>query len=226
MNVVDGRHRRRAEAANSPARRQRLSTIVSEATRLFHGRGYEATSVNDLAASLDMSVGGLYRYIDTKSDLLVMVCEEIYGDLPARLAAIADQPAASTQRLVTLLDKYIRSCIASRPLILLMYREYRHLPDPARARFQEREEAIAALFQRVVDEGIAAGDFARGVDSWALAHDIVLIGHLPALKSWAFKAGGRKPADLVDQQIHLILESLAAGGRAPSAPGTVTSTPA
>lgn len=208
MTAVDARQPSGALAEVSPVRRQRLATIVSEATRLFHERGYEATSVNDLAAALDMSVGGLYRYIDTKSDLLVMVCEDIYGNLPAQLASIAEEPGAPSPRLVTLLDVYFRSCVLNRPLILLMYREYRHLPAPAKARFQEREEAIAALFQRVVDQGTASGDFAVGVDSWTLAHDIVLIGHLPALKSWAFRAGGRKPDDPVDHQTRVIFQSL------------------
>ncbi len=213
MTDLDRRHPSRAEAAGNPIRNRRLATIVSEATRLFHERGYETTPVNALATALEMSIGGLYRYIETKSDLLVMVCENIYGDLLTELAAIADEPAMPSRRLVTLLDRYLRSCVANRSLILLMYREYRHLPGPARVRFQQREEAIAALLQRVLDEGIAAGDFAAEVDSWSLAHDMVLLGHLPALKSWALRGSGRTGTDLVNHQVRLVCQALGVAGQ-------------
>lgn len=215
MTAADPRRPQATDEAGSPVRSRRRATIVSEATRLFQERGYETTSVNDLAATLDMSVGGLYRYIETKSDLLVMVCESIYGDLPTQLASIADLHAAPTQRLVTLFDTYLRSCVENRRLILLMYREYRHLPEPARERFKQREEAIAALFQRVVDEGIAAGEFAAEIDGWSLAHDLVLIGHLPALKGWALRGSRRTANDAVDHQIRLIFQALGVRGRLP-----------
>ncbi len=215
MTAADPRRPQATDGAGSPVRNRRLATIVSESTRLFQERGYETTSVNDLAATLDMSVGGLYRYIETKSDLLVMVCESIYGDLSTELASIAGEHAAPAQRLATLLDTYLRSCVDNRRLILLMYREYRHLPEPARGRFEQREEAIAALFQRVVDEGIAAGDFAAEIDGWSLAHDLVLIGHLPALKGWALRGSGRTASDAVGHQIRLIFSALGVRGRLP-----------
>ncbi len=189
-------------------RAQRLSSIVVGTTRLFHERGYEATSVNDLAAALEMSVGGLYRYIDTKSDLLVMVCEDIYGDLPGRLEAIAEDPAPAAERLTKVLDAYLESCVESRALILLMYREYRHLPREAQVRFQQREETIAALLERLIAEGVAAGDFTPTVDAWTLAHDAVLIGHLPALKSFAVRAARRSERTVTRAQVQLILHAL------------------
>lgn len=199
-------------AAANPARRRRLDSIVSVATRLFHERGYESTSVNDLAAALELSVGGLYRYITTKSDVLVMVCENIYGDLVGRLDSLAGADAAPAHRLSTLLDAYLRSCVENRPLILLMYREYRHLPRPAQLRFQQREEAIAGLFEQVIAEGVAEGDF-EAVDSWALAHNIVLAGHLPALKSWAFRSGRRNDDDFVGSEATLVFQTLGVRGR-------------
>jgi len=193
-------------ARNSPpTKRDRLERIVTGAARLFRDRGYESTSINDLAAELEISVGGLYRYITTKSDLLVMVCEDIYGDLPEVLAAVAARPGAAKPRLVNLVHTYLESCVAHRALILLMYREYRHLPKEAQARFIEREHNIAELVATSIAAAIAAGEFVAA-DPWLLARNIVLLGHLPALKSWEVREAGLTHAEIVDAQLAMLFE--------------------
>ncbi len=188
-------------------RAHRLHDIVTTAASLFKERGYENTSVNDLAAELKMSIGGLYRYIATKSDVLTLVCEDIYGDLPDALTAIASQDRLPRSRMRALLETYFGSCHSSRALILLMYREYRHLQASAQKRFKAREEAIADVFERVIDEGIRRREFGR-LDAWTLAHEIVLLGHFPALKGWTARAAGRSASDVVAAQVGLILRAL------------------
>lgn len=181
---------------DAPARRRReqVARIASTATDLFQRHGYETTSVNDIAGALGMSVGGLYRYISTKSDLLVLVCEDIYGELPVALARIESGGGAAAERLDALCRSYFETCAGNRRLILLMYREYRHLPEDAQARFQARETEIRQLFAKVMAEAVAAGEV-RDVDPDLLAWDIVLLGHLPALKGWAVRAmDGGDPA--------------------------------
>ncbi len=189
-------------------RARRLEGIVTKATSLFQERGYDNTSVNDLASELGISIGGLYRYIETKSDVLVLVCEDIYGDLPDALSAIAAQSWSPGDRMRSLLETYLDSCRSNRALILLMYREYRHLATEAQARFKSREESIADVFERVLKEGVRLGDFAP-VDTWALARQIVLLGHFPALKGWSTKAAGRDAEDVAGAQVAFILGALA-----------------
>lgn len=189
------------------ARQGRLDGIVGEAARLFTERGYERTSVNDLAAGLAMSVGGLYRYIETKSDLLVMVCEDIYGDLPGELAAIAAQPLEPGVRLVALVTRYLEACASTRPLILLMYREYRHLPAPAKARFQARENAIVSILADAIETGVRTSSFRPLAKPRTIAQDVVLLGHLPALKSWSL-AEAADFSDLIAQQIRIVMAAI------------------
>ncbi len=155
-----------------------------------------------------MSVGGLYRYISTKADLLVRVCDDIYGDLPETLTAIAAPEAEPTLRLRVVVEHYFRSCLAHAPLILLMYREYRHLPPEARRTFQAREEAIAQLIEQQIAAVLSSSPDPSPVDPWWLAHDIVLMGHLPALKSWAVRE--QRPTDdqLVAHQAGIVIAAL------------------
>lgn len=202
---------RRAESGVA-GRARRLEGIVTKAASLFQERGYDNTSVNDLASDLGISIGGLYRYIATKSDVLALVCEDIYGDLPDSLASIASESRPPGERLRSLLETYFDSCRSNRALILLMYREYRHLGPEAQARFKSREQSIADVFEGAIADGVRRGDFAP-VDTWAMAHQIVLLGHFPALKGWAIRAAGRGAEDVAGAHAALILGALDPGIR-------------
>ena len=44
--------------------------IMRTAARLFQQRGYDATSMNDVAAALKLSKGGLYHHFQSKDEIL------------------------------------------------------------------------------------------------------------------------------------------------------------
>ena len=44
--------------------------ILRTAARLFHRKGYDATSMNDVAAALKFSKGGLYHHFQSKDEIL------------------------------------------------------------------------------------------------------------------------------------------------------------
>lgn len=171
-------------------------------------RGFDRVSVNDLAEDLDMSVGGLYRYIHTKSDLLVMACETIYGGLREALTEVATGTEHELpEKLRQMIRLYLRECVRHRKQILLMYREYRHLPEEAHRQFQERELGIVDVFADLITVGVRRGDFAD-VDVPVLARDIVFLGHLPALKGWSVR--DTDPGRLADEQVALVMQRLTA----------------
>lgn len=164
-------------------------------------------SVNELASELGMSVGGLYRYIQTKSDLLVMACETIYGGLRESLSEIATASGPELpQKLARTVGLYFEECERNREQILLMYREYRHLPQEAHERYKQRELDIVGVLADLITHGVRQGVF-REVNPRVLAQDIVFMGHLPALKGWAL-TGIVGPNDLVSEQVELVLSRL------------------
>ena len=60
--------------------------ILDAALRLFGRRGYEETSVAELARAADVSKGLVYHYFDTKRDVLDAVMARGAGRLEAALA--------------------------------------------------------------------------------------------------------------------------------------------
>lgn len=205
----------RADAAIRPGSRRRGSEmrrreLAAMASRLIFERGFDNLSVNDLAEGIGMSVGGMYRYIKTKADLLVMACEGIYGDLRHRVVEVATGPQNTAEKLRDAMKVYFDACVENRDLILLTYREYQHLPPDAQRRYQDREEAIAGVFADLIRSGIRRGVF-KNVNAEIVARDIIMLGHMPALKGWSLR-GHADHGAVMAEHVALILGRLAPAG--------------
>lgn len=188
--------------------RERRRQLVALSSRGIFEQGYEKFSVNHLAAEAGLSVGGIYRYISTKSDLLVMACEDIYGGLQEALEQAVRDTTGSEQQLRSAFALYLAACEAAKDQVILLYREYRNLPLEAQRRYKDRESRIAELFAEVITTGQRAGEF-NPADPQTVAQDMVLLGHLPALKGWAL--GERAGERLAREQIDLVIAALSSG---------------
>lgn len=72
--------------------------ILAEAKRMFADKGYEGTSMGALAREIEIPVGSLYTYFDSKETLLNTIIEEGWSEFAAYLEegiAAVSQPAAA-----------------------------------------------------------------------------------------------------------------------------------
>ena len=67
---------------------ERRATIIEAAGRLFGERGYEATTLDDVAAAAGVTKPILYRHFDSKRDLYLALLERHRDDLPTFVEAI------------------------------------------------------------------------------------------------------------------------------------------
>lgn len=80
------RGRPAGQTAQGAAARDRL---YSTAIRLIAQRGYEATTLRDIAREADVSVGLLYRYFPSKQAVVVALYDELSAEFATRAAGIA-----------------------------------------------------------------------------------------------------------------------------------------
>src|SRR5687768_2076860 len=88
----------RVSAEHLAARRQQ---ILDAARRCFVTNGFHATSMQQVIAEAGLSVGAVYRYFPSKSELIAGVAEELAAGITAQLQSIADAPERS---LVDVMD--------------------------------------------------------------------------------------------------------------------------
>ena len=77
----------------SPTRRSLITReLVGTAARLFAERGYETTSLQDVAEAMGVSRTGLYHYVSSKEELLARLVAGWSRELADRLATLRRRP--------------------------------------------------------------------------------------------------------------------------------------
>ncbi len=133
------------------ARREELTRI---AARLFAERGYQGTSLADLAGELGVQKPSLYHHIASKEDLLWEVANDGAEAFHAALDAVpADAPAMERIRLA--LRAHLGVVAAQLDVATVFVREWRYLEGERRERFvaerRRYEERVRDLFRDGVD---------------------------------------------------------------------------
>src|SRR5207244_29145 len=79
------RGRPAGQTAQGAAAREHL---YATAIRLIAQRGYEATTLRDIARAADVSVGLLYRYFPSKQAVIIALYDELSADFARRAASM------------------------------------------------------------------------------------------------------------------------------------------
>jgi AcrR family transcriptional regulator len=142
------------------ARREELTRI---AARLFAERGYQGTSLADLAAELGVQKPSLYHHIASKEDLLWEVAWDGAESFHAGLDAVPAD-ATATERIRLALRAHLAVVAGQLDVATVFVREWRHLEGDRRARFvaerRRYEERIRELFR----EGVEGSELRTDLD--------------------------------------------------------------
>lgn len=169
----------------------RKDQIVATASELFRLRGYQATSVRDIARELDLQGGSLYAHIASKEEVLREIVRRAADAFVAAVAPIAAEDGPATDRLRRMVRAHVTVVVTRLNEATVFFQDWRHLNDAGRAEIRALRDAYEALFRRVFAEGIARGEFA-GHDPRLLS--IMLLSTLNAMPGW-FRPDGRLTAE-------------------------------
>ncbi len=182
----------------------RRAEICRTAAQLFRDRGFDATSVSDVARALGMTKAGLYHYFESKEALLFEIMtyglDRVRDDVVLPVRGVRDPE----ERLRQIVMRH--ACIAThgRGAVAHLGDEIRALPPATRRQIEERMRRYVDLVRDTLLELKAAGRL-RGVDPTVAAYS--LIGMILWLPRW-FRQGGR----LTQEQVATEIAKIALGG--------------
>src|SRR6266853_2606918 len=88
-------------------RQEPRQEILRTAARLFQQQGYDATSMNDVAAALKLSKGGLYHHFQSKDEILFHIMSDAMDITEERVSNAARRVEGAEERLRTLIRLHI-----------------------------------------------------------------------------------------------------------------------
>ena len=185
------------------AREARIDRILHLARDVFCERGYEDAAVADIAARLGIVEGTIYKYFESKRELLLRVLQhwydEMFGDYTRDLEGIS----GARQRVRYLLWRHLRTMKEHPALCRLMFSEVRSRPDYFNSELHCMNRRYTKLLMGVVQEGSRTGEFRRGL-SLPLIRDL-LFGCMEH-HAWNYLYGhGQLEPEQVSEQLSGIL---------------------
>ena len=180
--------------------------ILAAARALVSEGGWPEAQVSHVAAAAGLATGTVYRYFPSKADLFVEVLSTVSQREVDVMQAIADGAESPEQRLRAAVTTFVERAMRNRRLAYAMIAEPCERQIEA-ARLAYRH-AISLQIMRIVQDGLATGEFRAGVDPSIAATVIVggfmegLIGPLSPLNTdfghVSGTRGSQKPAAVHD----------------------------
>lgn len=151
---------------SKPKKRMRLTqkAIVATAAELFAGKGFGATSLDDIAERLGATKGALYYHVKNKEEILRLIYLMVLTVSEEPLARIAEADLPPDEKLGRAIAHHAAVAADRSPAMIVFYREQPHLTGPFAKEIILRKKAYETYFARIIMEGQAAGIFTKEID--------------------------------------------------------------
>ena len=182
-------------AAEEPNRR---AEIVRAAGRLFHEKGYSATTIRDIANAVGMRSGSPFYHFKTKHDMLRAVVLEGMGAINAAVAKAASAGKSPRARFEAMLRAHLHELLGAegRDFAVTLLHESRHLNPEELAELVALKDGYEAMWQQVLEELGRAGLIA---DDSPVAR-LFLLGALNWTVQW-YRPDGSDSVDQIAQRL-------------------------
>jgi AcrR family transcriptional regulator len=181
--------------------------ILRTAARLFQQRGYDATSMNDVAAALKLSKGGLYHHFQSKDEILFEIMDHAMEITQERVIAPVRGIADPEERLRALIRLHIEVVLSPRDReITVMLHENHPLPPALRKRINVRKKEYVHFLEQLmtdVQNKVRKPQSGRGKVS-PRAAAFALLGMINWIYQWYKPEGDLHAQNLIPQFTELI----------------------
>jgi len=183
--------------------------ILRTAARLFQQRGYDATSMNDVAAALKLSKGGLYHHFQSKDEILFEIMDHAMEITETRVLAPARAIADPEERLRALIRLHIEVVLspADREITVMLH-ENHPLQPLLRKRINMRKKEYIHFVENLIAEVQKVRQAKGAVSPRAAA--FALLGMINWIYQWYKPEGELQTHNLVPQFTSLVFAGIVA----------------
>jgi AcrR family transcriptional regulator len=188
-----------------------LDSLLDVAVAAFNERGYDATSMDELATRLGVTKSAIYHHVPSKVELLRLALDRALD----ALFAVTEEPGATGGAAIDRLEHVVRGSVrvlaAELPFVTLLLRVRGNSPveQAALQRRRRFDRVVTDLVRAAEDEGDVRPDVDPAVTSR------LLFGTVNSLTEWYRPDGGLSADDLADALVATTFQGLRARPAAP-----------
>ncbi|MEV0588217.1 TetR/AcrR family transcriptional regulator [Nonomuraea sp. NPDC050310] len=204
--------RRQRPASGSAS--ERRDHLVKLAAELFARKGFQATTVREIADEAGILSGSLYHHFDSKETIVDEVLSTFLDDLVGRYRGALEAGGSPREVLSEMVRIGFSTLEPHRAAITVMQNDWNYLRSLPGDRFDylvKVEEEVERMWLEQIKAGQAAGQFRPDVDpklTYRMIRDTIWVA-----VRW-FRPGGRlNTTGLAEHYITMLFDGLATGER-------------
>lgn len=180
-------------------------TIIKSAIKLFALKGYNFTTMQDVAEHAEMTKGGVYYYFRSKEEMLFSIHERFIDEGLKRLKQVEGAHTNPVDRFKALVEAHVSIMHDFKDEIQVFFESMRWLDHDKQKKVKEKRDKYEDYFVRVVQDGVANGLFK---DQDYKLKALQILGSLNWMYTWYRPDYGKSPKKIADSFNKTFLDGL------------------
>ena len=171
--------------------------VYDIAAEVFHRKGYDKTSMSDIAAAVGLTKAGLYHHVTSKEQLLYTILDYGMDMTEAYVVRPLDSVKDPVLRLRTLIELHLKLILEGRKLAVTgLLHECQGLSDRDQSAINRRKKDYVDLVSGIIGDVLATSRRSKN-DTNPKVAALALLGMLNWTYQWYKPSGAAKPDDVV-----------------------------
>ena len=133
--------------------------IRRAAASLFRTRGFNGTSMHDLAAAVGITKSSVYHHFPSKQALLAEIIELTIGRVLPQVQEVAESAGPASERLHRALVLHTTAALRDGDSVACFTEEGRYLSPEFMTAHVAKRDRYERFFRRILEDGITRGEF-------------------------------------------------------------------
>ena len=138
---------------------QRRKEIFDASVHLFLEKGFNETSMREIAKAAGVGKSTLYDYFKSKDEILISYFEGEIQKITAHAQEIAGQELTVAEKLRQIMHMHMGYLLDNKQFYTKLMLESQRLALQSQQRIQTSRHAYQDMLRRLIEEGIQSGEF-------------------------------------------------------------------
>ena len=191
--------------AKTRRKASRKAFILQKAAAMFREKGFNATSMRDLAESVGVEAASLYNHIKSKNEILEAICFDVANRFNTNMEAIEASTQKPINKVETLLRFHIGQMIENYEEVYVSDREWKHLSEPYLSNFHNQRRSYRKRFAAIIEDGIRKNEIKK-IDAPTAV--MIVLHAVSGIESWHRSKAKMNAGELEDNMVMIMIDGL------------------
>jgi len=175
----------------------RKEQIILTAAQLFKQKGYEASSMRDIALVLNIEAASLYHHIKSKEEILELICFSMAQKFLSAIAEVNDIYFNAEEKLRKAILHHVEIITEDINKSAVFLREWRSLPEKSLKEFMLLRNQYESEFTHIIENGMQEDIFENVDKKFAV---LSILSSVNWINEW-YQADGKINAEEIAKKI-------------------------